>query len=345
MRSWWLNSGLVKPLVSDTVVGITLTAKWYLIPGLSLLLAGCATVKSLMAVNVPLTDLRAQPHTIAQAGNHDPLQETQLLYGERVRVLKAQEGWASVQALEQPEFTHAKRWQGYPGWLPVSALVPWEPLLEPNVVVTEKWAPTWEEAYLLKQTRWRFPLGTRLRTTDMGGHLWKVELLDGAIVWMPSRYARSLDKLRTLPIPEKRQAILRSAQLFIGDPYFWGGRSPHVTGFEYQVSGVDCSGLINLAYRSVGIEIPRDAHEQFLRAKAVQALQPADMIFLSERGNPKRIVHVMLYAGDGDVIEGPGTGQAVRRISLMKRLGHSLGGLAPGTVIDGQTVFFGTYLP
>jgi len=95
----------------------------------------------------------------------------------------------------------------------------------------------------------------------------------------------------------------------------------------------------------VGLDIPRDAHEQFLRAKRINALQPADLIFLSERSNPKRIVHVMLYAGNGELIEGPGTGEAVRRIAITSRLGQPLDWLAPGSVVDGQTVYFGTYLP
>ena len=108
---------------------------------------------------------------------------------------------------------------------------------------------------------------------------------------------------------------------------------------------MDCSGLINLAYRSAGVDVPRDAHEQFLRAKRVNALQPADLIFLSERGNPRHIVHVMLYAGNGELIEGPGTGMVVRRIRVTERLGQSTDWLSSDTVIDGQTVFFGSFLP
>ena len=111
------------------------------------------------------------------------------------------------------------------------------------------------------------------------------------------------------------------------------------------MTGVDCSGLVNLAYRSAGVEIPRDAHEQFLRAKRVTTLEPADLVFLSERADPARIVHVMLYAGEGEVIEGPGTGLTVRRIALAQRLGRPIDQLSPGAVIDGQTVFFGSYLP
>lgn len=309
------------------------------------LLAGCATAQPLMVVNSPVCDLRAEPHTTAQPNTHDPLQETQLLYGERVRLMKAADGWAYVEAVEQDEFTHARRWQGYPGWVPVAKLLPWESLLAPTVVVTEKWAPTFQDAFTKAPSAWRFPLGTYLRATEVGGVLWKVELVDDTIVWMPRSSARALEELSVLPPLEKRRAVLRSAALFVGDPYYWGGRSPQAERAEAQVTGVDCSGLVNLAYRSVGLELPRDAHEQFLRAKPIAALQPADLIFLSERSNPHRIVHVMLYAGNGELIEGPGTGEAVRRIAIASRLGQPLDWLAPGSVVDEQTVSFGTYLP
>ena len=161
----------------------------------------------------------------------------------------------------------------------------------------------------------------------------------------PHRAARSLAAVQAMPTLQKRRAILAGAQLLLGDRYVWGGRSPQRVDAADQVTGVDCSGLINLVYRTVGMIIPRDAHEQFLRAKPVNALQPADLIFLSERDNPERIVHVMLYAGEGELIEGPGTGTSVRRVSVSARLGKTLDWIAPGVVVDGQTVLFGTYLP
>ncbi len=299
-----------------------------------------------MVVTVPVVDLRAQPRTVAQPNVHDPLQETQLLYGEWVRLIKrSDDGWAQVQAVEQPEYTHQKKWEGYPGWVPSASLVPWDGFLEPEIVVVEKWAVTWKDAYGRTRAAWRFPLGARLAATEMGGQLWRVELLDGEAVWLPSRAARSLRELRTLPPSEKRQLILRSAALLVGDPYYWGGRSPFSPDLAGQVTGVDCSGLIHLAYRTAGIELPRDAHEQFLRAMPLNSPRPADLIFLSERGDPQRVIHVMLYAGDGMIIEGPGTGQTVRRVPVEQRLGQPIERLAPGAVIDGQTISFGAYLP
>ena len=189
-------------------------------------------------------------------------------------------------------------------------------------------------------------MGTRLRAVEMGGQLWQVELLDGTTVWMAHDVARSFEELATLPALERRRLIVHNAERLIGEPYYWGGRSPTDPQAQHTraAHGVDCSGLVNLAYRTAGVDIPRDAHEQFLRAKRVNAPQPADVIFLSERDNPARIVHVMLYAGDGHLIEGPGTNSAVRRIAIEQRLGHALDWLAPGSVVDRQTVSFGSYI-
>src|SRR3989338_3324436 len=107
---------------------------------LGVVLTGCATTKPVMVVNVSLTDLRSQPHTVAAPVVHDPLEETQLLYGELVTVVKTQDGWSYIEAVEQPERTHGNRWQGYPGWVPTSALTPWQPLMTPTIIVTERWA-------------------------------------------------------------------------------------------------------------------------------------------------------------------------------------------------------------
>jgi len=302
----------------------------------SSLLAGCSSASSYMMVAIPVADLRAQPNTYLQHNIQDSLQETQLLYGERVRVIKTKNDWSYIEAVEQPEYSHSKRWQGYPGWVPSSILVPWRELAQPNIVVTQKWTQTWQDFYLVKKSAWQFSMGAQLYARNYQ-ELWEIRLPDGSIVWIPFKAAKSFYDLSTLSVDEKRSSILQSSEKLIGDNYIWGGRSPHP-------GGVDCSGLVNLAYRTVGIEIPRDAHEQFLRAKPINRLKQGDLIFLSKKSDPKSIVHVMLYAGEDALIEGPGTGEAVHRIALSKRLGRSINELTAGDVIDGQTVYFGSYL-
>jgi cell wall-associated NlpC family hydrolase len=265
-----------------------------------------------------------------------------LLYGEQVRVVSTENGWAKVEAVEQPEFTHTNRWQGYPGWLPWRSLQPLQRSRQPNAVITTKWATVWSDGQR-RQRALDLPMGTFLRIGPIKGEVVPVRLMNGARGWIARQEIEGLNRLRSLPPSAKRQQIVQAASLLLDDPYFWGGRSPFNQDSS-TVTGVDCSGLVNLSYRTVGLAIPRDAHEQFLRAKRVTRLQPADVIFLSATAQPDKITHVMLYAGEGRLIEGPGTGQTVRRVEVVKRLGASIEQWRPGAQVDRRTVYFGSYL-
>jgi cell wall-associated NlpC family hydrolase len=48
-------------------------------------------------------------------------------------------------------------------------------------------------------------------------------------------------------------AILAYARRFLGVRYLWGGTSLH---------GIDCSGLVHVAFRAAGLVVPRDADAQ-----------------------------------------------------------------------------------
>ena len=298
--------------------------------GLGQLSASHPPDPALYVVSVPVADLRAQPRTRAQQGAHDPLQETQVLYGERVRLRKTDGLWAFVEAIEQPEYTHHRRWEGYPGWIRTRALQPLRDAPAPNAIITSKWAAVWADAQGTR-LQMRLPIGAVITVTPKPNGLYPLRLLSGTSGWIRGSEVRILDDAQPLPEAQRRQLIVREAELFLGDGYFWGGRSPShgPSDANRAGGGVDCSGLVNLAHRAAGIHIPRDAHEQSLRARPVTQLQPADVIFLSKPNDPSTIVHVMLYAGDGRLIEAPGTGLVVRRISVAERLGRPLERLKP----------------
>jgi cell wall-associated NlpC family hydrolase len=178
------------------------------------------------------------------------------------------------------------------------------------------------------------------------GKVWRLRMLDGSVGWIERAAAREMEccpdpDARAGAVPAAaaaREEIVRTARLFLGDPYYWGGRSAHNPEADAPPhTGMDCSGLVGLLYRAAGIPLPRDAHEQWMKARAItrDELGPADLIFFSDPKNLKKITHVMFYAGGGQVIEGPGTGEKAREIPLEERLKET----------GGRKVFYGTYLP
>jgi len=92
--------------------------------------------------------------------------------------------------------------------------------------------------------------------------------------------------------------VIRFTQLAMQQPnyYLWGG----TVGPNY-----DCSGLIQAAFTSVGIWLPRDAYQQeaFTQAIALEELLPGDLVFF---GSADTATHVGLYLGEQCYIHSSG---------------------------------------
>lgn len=296
-------------------------------------------------VAVPVADLRKEPADPGPKPEHDPLQESQLLYGEPVRVLREKEGWSKVEAVEQREWTHSNNWEGYPGWVRSSALAPAPEELQENLVVTAPLGKIYLQTDLDGETL-SLPAGSRLAGMQEAGEgslmmgLMEVRLLDGSLGWIAPREVFDFMAARAADRDPPREGIVKMARQLIGENYYWGGRS--VADPESGVPphrGVDCSGLVQLAYQVNDHPIPRDSHEQWMKTAPIKRgkLKPADLIFFSSPDNPKKITHVMLYAGNEKVIEGPGTGQKVREADLESRIREAKKA--------GRKIYYGTYFP
>ncbi len=141
----------------------------------------------------------------------------------------------------------------------------------------------------------------RARLLDDGYPCWieTVELLGRA------QAARSPQPrlLSTAAIVQRLAAVLAFGHAALEQPnhYLWGGSlGPHY----------DCSGLVQRAFASAGIWIPRDAYlqERFCQPVAVHpgvlhALQAGDLIFF---GTPQRCTHVGLHLGGGRYLHSSG---------------------------------------
>ncbi|HQT99384.1 MAG TPA: NlpC/P60 family protein [Acidimicrobiales bacterium] len=119
----------------------------------------------------------------------------------------------------------------------------------------------------------------------------------------------------TAPPPDSRANIaIRAAMSFIGVPYVWGGASRY---------GVDCSGLIMLAYEAAGINLPHYSGAQYADTMRVPLadIQPGDLLFYGYNGDE----HVAMYVGGGKMIEAEMTGTRVHIVPV--RLGYGFAGL------------------
>lgn len=103
-------------------------------------------------------------------------------------------------------------------------------------------------------------------------------------------------------------AVITFTQVAMNRPneYLWGG----TVGPNY-----DCSGLMQTAFASVGIRLPRDAYQQeaFTDAIALEDLQPGDLIYF---GTAERTTHVALYLGEGHYIHSSGKDQGRNGIGI-----------------------------
>ncbi len=111
----------------------------------------------------------------------------------------------------------------------------------------------------------------------------------------------------------KGQALVNAAKQYLGVPYVWGGTS---------AKGVDCSGLVQLAAKAVGISIPRVTYDQINVGRAVDKnnLQPGDLVFFKgSDGTYQSPGHVGMYVGNGQFIQAPKTGDVVKISNLADR--------------------------
>lgn len=213
---------------------------------------------------------------------------SQLLLGERVLVEEVRsDGWVRGVALDQPAAKLDAR--GYPGWLRAEHLVHPDPSpgavpLVVDATSTQLRATPGGEVVIPD-----IVLGTRLfargeardgwRPVGTPSHPDALWLPDGDVVPAPDR----------LPSSEEVLAVASRLRDVV---YIWGGVSSY---------GIDCSGLVHLAWRRFGISLPRDADDQ---ARATNPLvigdeRPGDLYFFARPGRPIHHIAIVTSRPDG----------------------------------------------
>ena len=212
-------------------------------------------------VGVDVLDLKRRPRPDA------PL-DTQLLYGERLTVYEDRDGWGWAQAERD----------GYVGYVAMSALDRGALPATHRVIVRRTFvypAPDMKQPVI-----GALPLDGRVSVEDERAGF--VEIRGRGFV-VASHVAPS-DRFAADPVTV--------AETLIGTPYLWGGKSP---------LGLDCSGLVQLAFSVAGVELPRDSDMQAalggpVHLEAGDGPQRGDLVFWTGHVGLMRDDRTLLHA-------------------------------------------------
>ncbi|MGH3660649.1 MAG: NlpC/P60 family protein [Micromonosporaceae bacterium] len=122
------------------------------------------------------------------------------------------------------------------------------------------------------------------------------------------RAARNGERVSYVPpyVPGRAGKVVRYAQAQLGKPYVFGASGP---------DSFDCSGLTLASWRSVGVQLPHSARQQYYETNRVSQadLSPGDIVFYYSD-----IHHNAVYIGDGWIIHAPEPGRTIEQVRYNK---------------------------
>lgn len=212
---------------------------------------------------------------------------SQLLLGERVLIDELRpDGWARVVAVEQPAAKLDPR--GYPGWLPADQLTTVDPTVSGDPLVVDATVTGLHAAPGGPVALAGVVVGTRLIPAGPARDGWREVHVPGQAtpLWLPDG--------QLVPVPTEPPTAadaLAVAQRLLDVAYIWGGLSAY---------GIDCSGLVHLAWRRFGVLLPRDADDQAVATTPLPlgAERPGDLYFFARPG--RKIHHIGIVTAVAD---------------------------------------------
>lgn len=215
---------------------------------------------------------------LRREATHRAEQTSQLLFGERVEVLQhnPETDWAYVRM----------KWDGYEGWCKGGQLLALGPKEFKREAVTL--SADHSGKLVFDQGALYLPAGSELTGIKSG--------------LVPNGNSAGKFKGKKLTLQKATfsgQALLEAACGYLHSPYHWGGRS---------LAGIDCSGLVQMAFKLCGVQVLRDAAQQATLGEEIHFLaesKAGDLAFFDNTEG--RIVHVGILSAPDEIIHATDT--------------------------------------
>jgi hypothetical protein len=183
------------------------------------------------------------------APSHRSEMVSQLLFGERFTIIESSGTWQRIETL----------FDTYSGWIDSTqyGYVRWNEHT-PGIVAGREMDCVRKD-------------GSRMKIVP-GSELFEVkDDFSGFRVGDENYLLPGMDPIKLVPAASPLETALQ----FLNTPYLWGGRTP---------MGIDCSGLIQIAFKVHGIALPRDASQQAQKGTTIDFIsdaKPGDILFFS----------------------------------------------------------------
>ncbi len=224
----------------------------------------------IFTINVSAVNIYSEPRFTSSV-------VSQGLLGESCEMLDRENQWYLI-----------KQNDGYEGWVYHFFGTESDELYPATHVCTSMFAPIFDKQNGKVIRDVCFGNKLKVSTDDDGKN---VILPDGRKGWTEA------DLRNEHPTPTRKN-IIHTAKRFIGTPYQWGGKSP---------GGMDCSGLVQTVFQSVGIQLPRDAYQQaelFAKKRiSIDHVNKGDLLFFAE---DNKINHVAISLGGQEFLHAQG---------------------------------------
>jgi hypothetical protein len=232
---------------------------------------------------MPLLPVRSEPSEQSEM-------TTQLLFGELFEVLEEKDSWSRIKNITD----------GYTGWATTKMLLKLSPaqFKELATAVPYLSRSVVTPCFHVGETipRLFLPAGSRLYDFDKTLSVFSVYRSKTIEKWYIETRPNTITNSFSSTYAPK--SIIDNAFCFSHAPYLWGGKS---------IFGMDCSGLVQIVFSFLGINLPRDARDQALIGEPVpdlSAVKTADLAFFANTEG--KVVHVGIVIDSYHIIHASG---------------------------------------